>query len=270
MTALYAWPSWLVLVLGILVGVGVACGGQVLVHRFVPDESFNDDNDLNGYISGTIVTLFAVVIGFVTVVVWQQYDAMRDRVAAEASDVAGVWHDAVGLDPRARSAVRRDMLGYVKLMIDEEWPEMRTGGASPKGAALIMDATTDVGGMDANTNKASNAQVTILQLLNDVHAQRDQRLESNHSPAVSGFMWAIMLFGSAAVVAFCYMFGASHRGAHLIMTALVAAVIASMLVLTFELQYPFRGDLRISPVAWTHLRAHIEDMDEHGAPAMRM
>jgi hypothetical protein len=206
----------------------------------------------------------------VTVVVWQQYDSMRDRVAAEASDVAGVWHDAVGLDPRARSAVRRDMLGYVKLMIDEEWPEMRSGGASPKGSGYIMDATTDVGGMNARTNAESNAQVTIVQLLNDVHAQRDQRLEANQSPAISGFMWTIMLFGSLAVVVFCYMFGASHRLAHLIMTGLVAAVIASMLVLTFELQYPFRGDLSISPVAWTQLLAHIQDMDEHGAPAMRM
>ena len=101
-------------------------------------------------------------------------------------------------------------------------------------------------------------------------AQRDQRLESNHSPAVSGFMWAIMLFGSAAVVVFCYMFGASHRGAHLIMTALVAAVIASMLVLTFELQYPFRGDLGIASTSWTALHDHIVDMDEHGVPAMRM
>ena len=166
MSALYALPSWLVLLVGVVVAVGLACGGQLLVHRFVADANFLDDNDLNGYISGTIVTLFAVLIGFVTVVVWQQYDAMRDRVAAEASDVAGVWHDAVGLDPRARSAVRRDMLGYVKLMIGEEWPEMRSGSSSPKGAAYIMDATTDVGGMDAKTNKESNAQVAILQLLN--------------------------------------------------------------------------------------------------------
>src|SRR5580704_7701520 len=99
MTALYWLPSWLLLVLGVGLAVVLACGGQLLVHRYVADANFLDDNDLNGYISGTIVTLFAVLIGFVTVVVWQQYDSMRDRVAAEASDVAGIWHDAVGLNP---------------------------------------------------------------------------------------------------------------------------------------------------------------------------
>jgi hypothetical protein len=270
-TALYWLPSWLVLVLGVGLAVALSCGGQLLVHRFVADANFLDDNDLNGYISGTIVTLFAVLIGFVTVVVWQQYDSMRDRVAAEASDVAGVWHDAVGLDPRARTAVRKDMLGYVKLMIDQEWPQMRsTGHVGPQGSAYIMDATTDVGGMDAKTNTQSNAQVTIIGLLNGLHAERDQRLEANQSPAVSGFMWAIMLFGSFAVVVFCYMFGASHRITHLIMTGLVAGVIASMLILTFELQYPFRGDNGISPAVWTGLLAHIQDMDEHGSPEMRM
>jgi hypothetical protein len=270
MTALYALPSSVVLILGVALAVALACGGQLLVHRFIADANFLDDNDLNGYISGTIVTLFAVLIGFVTVVVWQQYDSMRDRVAAEASDVAGVWHDAVGLDPRARSAVRKDMLGYVKLMINEEWPAMRSGHVGPQGAAYIMDATTDVGGMNAKTNTESNAQVIIIGLLNELHAERDQRLEANQSPAVSGFMWAIMLFGSFAVVVFCYMFGASHRATHLIMTGLVAGVIASMLILSFELQYPFRGDNGISPAVWTGLLAHIQDMDEHGSPAMRM
>jgi hypothetical protein len=270
MPALYAMPSPVVLFFGVVLAVGLACGGQLLVHRVVPDATFLDDNDLNGYISGTIVTLFAVLIGFVTVVVWQQYDAMRDRVAAEASDVAAIWHDAVGLNPRARSAVRKDMLGYVDLMIHVEWPEMRTGASSPKGAAYIMDATTDVGGMDAKTNTESNAQVTILGLLNGLHAQRDQRLEANQSPAVSGFMWAIMLFGACAVVGFCYMFGASHRTTHLVMTGLVSGVVASMLILTFELQYPFRGDLGVSPAVWTSLHDHIEDMDAHGMPAMRM
>jgi hypothetical protein len=270
MSALYWLPSWVVLIVGVVAAVAAACGGQLLVHRFVADSKFLDDNDLNGYISGTIVTLFAVLIGFVTVVVWQQYDSMRDRVAVEASDVAGVWHDAVGLDPRARSAVRRDMLGYVNLMIHDEWPEMRWGGSSPKGAAYIMDATTVVGGMNAKTNTQSNAQVTIVGLLNGLHAQREQRLQANHSPAVSGFMWGIMLFGSLAVVVFCYMFGAAHRETHLVMTGLVAGVIASMLILTFELQYPFRGDLGISPTVWVGLLDHIRDMDEHGAPAMRM
>lgn len=270
MTALYWLPSWLLLVLGVGLAVVLACGGQLLVHRYVADANFLDDNDLNGYISGTIVTLFAVLIGFVTVVVWQQYDSMRDRVAAEASDVAGIWHDAVGLDPAARTAVRKDMLGYVKLMIDHEWPAMHTGHVGPQGSAYIMDATTDVGGMNAKTNTASNAQVTIIGLLNNLHAERDQRLEANEAPAVSGFMWAIMLFGSFAVVVFCYMFGASHRLTHLIMTGLVAGVIASMLVLTFALQYPFRGDMGIQPTVWIGLLAHIVDMDEHGSAAMRM
>ena len=269
MPALYAMPSSLVLLLAVIVAVALACGGQLLVHRLVGNAHFLDDNDLNGYISGTIVTLFAVLIGFVTVIVWQQYDSMRDRVAAEASDVAAVWHDAVGLPPQARRAVRRDMLAYVDLMIGVEWPAMRSGGASPKGAAYIMDATTDVGGMDAKTNTESNAQAAIIGLLNGLHAQRDQRLEANVSPAVSPFMWTIMLFGAAVVIVFCYMFGASHRTTHLVMTGLVAAVTASMLVLTFELQYPFRGDLGISPSVWTALRAHIEDMDAH-MPAMRM
>jgi uncharacterized membrane protein YjfL (UPF0719 family) len=270
MQALYSLPASVLLVLALVVAVALACGGQLLLHHVVKDSSFLDDNDLTGYISGVVVTLYAVLIGFVTVVVWEQYNTTRDRAAAEASYAASVWHDAVGLDPGARSAVRKDMLAYVNLMIDAEWPQMRSGGFSPRGGALIMDATTRVGTMKADDNTKSNAQAATLQLLNGLHTERDQRLEASESPAVSGFMWSIMLLGAVVVVIFCYMFGASHRAAHLIMTGSVAAVIASMLVLSFELQFPFRGQLGISPHVWTSLLEHIRDMDAHGSPQMRM
>ena len=43
-----------------------------------------------------------------------------------------------------------------------------------------------------------------------------------------------------------------------------------MLILTFELQYPFRGDLGISPTVWTGLRDTSRTWTQHGTPAMRM
>jgi hypothetical protein len=38
-------------------------------------------------------------------------------------------------------------------------------------------------------------------------------------------------------------------------------MIASMLVLLFELQYPFRSDIGIGPELWQGAVAHIKQMD---------
>jgi hypothetical protein len=54
------------------------------------------------------------------------------------------------------------------------------------------------------------------------------------------------------------------------MTSTVALVVAATLVLLFELQYPFRSNIGISPDAWHGLIAHIHLMETGGQPAMRL
>jgi hypothetical protein len=47
---------------------------------------------------------------------------------------------------------------------------------------------------------------------------------------------------------------------HLLMTSTVTTIIVSTLVLLFELQYPFRSDVGISPDAWMGAVDHIHQM----------
>lgn len=54
------------------------------------------------------------------------------------------------------------------------------------------------------------------------------------------------------------------------MTASVAVLIASMLVLVFELEYPFRSDLGIDAAPWLGFQAHVHLMQDRGSAAMRM
>jgi hypothetical protein len=57
---------------------------------------------------------------------------------------------------------------------------------------------------------------------------------------------------------------------HLLMTAAVAIVVVSVLVLLFELQYPFRSGLGIPPDAWDSFIEHIHLMQNSGQMDMRM
>jgi hypothetical protein len=267
-TALYAVPSFCVLVGTIALAVALAAGGQILVHRHFKASDFVRQNEVAGFIIAVVGTLYAVVLGFVTIVVWQQYEGARDRVSVEAASVADAWHNAVGLPPAVRSRVRRDMLEYAATMKTQEWPLMRSGGMSPRGDELIMDATSTVGLLVPANAGQSNAQSATLKLLSDLHEMRQRRLGGNESP-VSGFQWAVLLIGAAMVIGFCYLFGMGNERVHVLMTSSVAVIVATMFTLVFELQYPFRSDLGITPAAWTGVMRHIDAMDM-GPPGMRM
>jgi len=125
--------------------VGLACGGQCSCTGSFADANFLDDNDLNGYISGTIVTLFAVLIGIRDGRRVAAVHGMRDRVAAEAPTLP-VSGTIASPHPRARSAVRKDML--LRQADDRRGVarDAQDGTREPQGSAYIMDATTDVGG----------------------------------------------------------------------------------------------------------------------------
>jgi hypothetical protein len=54
------------------------------------------------------------------------------------------------------------------------------------------------------------------------------------------------------------------------MTSTVVTMIVSILVLLFELQYPFRSDVGIGPQAWQGALAHLHQMQSGEMKGMRM
>jgi len=100
--------------------------------------------------------------------------------------------------------------------------------------------------MNAKTNTESNAQVTIVGLLNGLHAERDQRLEANDSPRLGVHVvdHAVRLVRGCGLLLHVRCLASRDAPDH---DGPRGGVIASMLILTFELQYPFRGDNGISP-----------------------
>jgi len=87
-------------------------------------------------------------------------------------------------------------------------------------------------------------------------------------PAAALFLIGIAL--AILVVGFCYLFGMANARTHLMMTSAVAVIVASMFVLIFELQLPFRGDRGIAPTSWSGFLAHVRLMDMAGPNDMRM
>jgi hypothetical protein len=266
--SLYAVPPFLLLAVALVAAPLVACGGQWFVRSRLDLRKFLVDNDVAGFIIAVVGTLYAVVLGFMTVQVWEHYETARVHVFAESASAADVWHNAVGLPSDLRNRLRSDMLAYARTMIDDEWPAMRYGSFSVRGDELIMDAATSVGQFVPHDAGQSNAQAAIVGRLNDLHDERADRMAAN-AEAVSGFQWLVLWIGAAVVLAFCYIFSASHFKAHMVMTGSVAILIATTFVLLFELQYPFRSQLGIAPDAWEGLVTHIHTMDRMPGP-MRM
>lgn len=249
LTSLYAIPSWLMLVLAIAVGSTLACAGQIAVRRAFPRVDFAKHNDVGGIVLGVVGGLFGVTLAFIIAIVWQEFDGTSQRVAIESGAATDLWHVASGLPAPDGPRLRRDVVGYARLMIAKEWPAMRAGGSSPEAERLLTNMFEGTARIRPSGAGAANAQSAALQYLGVLHDARHHRLDDNAS-GVSSFEWVILLIGAFAVVGLCYMVGLPDLRTQLVMTGAVAAMIAAMFVLIFELDYPFRGDISIGPSGW--------------------
>lgn len=267
--ALYHVPSPLLLAAFLVAAVAFVCTAQWSVHRRFHATDFEQHNQVGGFIITIAGTLYAVVLGFLTVVVWQQYQSSADRVASEAAAVSDAWHTAVGFPRPVRTQLRRDMSAYANDMLHSEWPLMRKGRFSIEGDRLIMDMTGIAGSYVPKNPAESNAQSTTMQSLVELHDARLRRLSANET-GMTWLEWTMLGIGAGVVIGFCFLFGMRNSRTHLIMTSSVTVLVVTMIVMIFELQYPFRGDLGIPPDAWTGLLRHIHYMDVSSPPNMRM
>lgn len=269
MNFLYSIPPVLLLFSVILAALTFGVGGQAYVHRRFREHDFAPHNEVGGFIIAVVGALYAVLLGFLTVAAWQHFSEARELVALESASAADAWHAAVGLPPAARSRVRSDMLAYTNAMIAHDWPDMRVGHVHPLADIIVMDAIGAAGNFVPKNVRESNAQNATLQELETLHDYRQRRIFSSLN-GVSWFAWVILLIGALCIICFCWLFGSTNPRAHLLMTSAVAVIVASTLVLLFELQYPFRSPVGIGPDAWQATIDHIRLMQTGGQASMRM
>ena len=131
MIFLYDIPAVLLLLVVLALFVTLAGVGQIYVHRRFRSRDFIAHNEVGGILIAVSGTLYAVVLGFLTVVVWQHYNAARDLVVQESDAAIDAWHVSVGLPSATRERVRNDMVAYAKVMIGSEWPRSRRLRAIP-------------------------------------------------------------------------------------------------------------------------------------------
>ncbi|HEY5427163.1 MAG TPA: DUF4239 domain-containing protein [Candidatus Tumulicola sp.] len=253
MVWVYTIPAWLFF-LSVPIAAALLSGGGLLAFRhFVKQSDELTHNDVAGPIIGTVGTILAVILSFLLVTVWQEYDGSAGNVAREASAVADLYHLAANLPNPVAQRLRATLRLYVDAVVTDEWPAMR-GGRSSAVARNAALATLDI---VARYQPRSVSQQAIQQsafgLISTFQDARRDRLFANQQ-GIPAFFWVGDLLLALVTIGFCYIFRVRSQVAHLVMTVALSTVIATIFVLIALFDYPFRGDTQISPAVFVQLQ----------------
>lgn len=87
-----------------------------------------------------------------------------------------------------------------------------------------------------------------------------QRIASNET-GIPLAQWLALFIGAAIVVGLAALFGLRHWWPRYVVTSAISVLIASLLVVTFELQFPFRQQ-DTACKTFSRLENHIEQMEK--------
>lgn len=242
----------------------VVAGGFVALHAYLqrrlPTDVLRRHNDVAGYLFSAVGVLYAVVLGFVVVVVWQKYDGAVSNVENEVNAVGNLYHAVDGYPAQVRTQIRGDLRTYIGQVIQVEWPVMSHDQEVPLNANAILERVAE----RVNTFSPSNLkefaaqQAAIADMGRLFDARRARLIET--VPAVPSVLWFALIAGALAMVAFCYIFGVENRPAQLVMTAILVGLIGILFVVINEFSTPFSGSVRISPEGWEYLQQRLSDI----------
>ena len=120
-------PLWL-LVLGVVAVLEIFSVGLMLVSRRKWGiDRLKLNNEVAGFKFSVIGVLYAVLLAFVVIAVWENYNATDTAIRNEAKAVGDLTQLSYALPEQEGSAIRASLSDYVKDVRKTEWGTMALG-----------------------------------------------------------------------------------------------------------------------------------------------
>jgi hypothetical protein len=255
---LYSHPTWEVGLVVIGIWTGLALAGLWIFERLVDLKTRQKDTDTVGLTFAIVAVVYAVLIAFIVVDVFETSAKGEQIATAEANKLSNLMLDSSGLPPQVAEGVRSDLDQYIDIVVKSEWPSQRAGKLSDAvfepGWTVLAHLSTRLAVFEPTTMGQNVNKGEMLHTINDLIKARRSRIlaAGEHLPLV---VWQILLLAGAVAVGYTYLFGAHSFGIHMAITGLISATIALVFVLIIALDYPFRGEVSVGDEAFVNVKA---------------
>jgi hypothetical protein len=231
--------------------------GLMLVTRTVFGVSrLSENNEIAGFKFAVVGVLYAVLLAFVVIAVWEEYRSTEAAVRNEAKAAVDLHRVAYGLPVEGGAEIRQRLITYTDHVRKFEWETMARGMPS-SDAASDLDALSrtifDIQPQGWREFALYQHALGLLAILTD---NRNERLDSSDG-SVPGLLWFVLIVGGLVTLGYPAFFGATNRMAQTLMTATLAILVALALLLALALDYPFTGDVKISVLPFAQALAQM-------------
>ena len=263
----FALNNWIVeapttLAVGAVVGLfgALSVSGLALLHLAVPHSIRRAHNEVVGFILAVIGVIYAVLLAFIAVAVWEDFGKADALVQTEANLVGNLYRDTVGLPDPLSTGLRHTLFVYAETVVQDEWPALAAGRIEDAAGWQLLDRFHLSLAQSRLSDPALQAiETEMLRSLNALYDARRGRFHAA-GEGLPPILWWNLIAGAALTILFSYLFGVPNLAMHMVMVAMLGASIALVLSLIILLDNPFRGQNHVSAAPFERLVRTVEVM----------
>jgi hypothetical protein len=227
----------------------LAVGGALLVRRKIGVETLASHNDVAGFIYAVVGVVYAVLIGFTAIIVWEQFQGAQEVGEREANKLADLYRNAKVFPPQVRDEIHTRLRAYGHAVVEKEWPAMADHKASPEAWSAFDQLWESYYSFQPQGDHQVAWYTESIARMNELGDFRRRRLLSAES-GIPPVMWFVLLGAGAIVIGFAFLFGTRNTWAHVLMIAGLALTIGVVLLSIVALEHPYSGITRVRPEAF--------------------
>jgi hypothetical protein len=237
------WITALVLTVGATI---YSVGLMLITRRAFGVDRLKLNNEVAGFKFAVVGVLYAVLLAFVVIAVWEDFRKTEEAVRDEAKAAVDLHRVTFALPIEGGAEIRTHLLDYANDVREHEWPTMAVGEPSDivvKDLDQLSRAIFDVQPHSWQELALYQDSLRLLAVMTD---NRNERLDSS-AGSMPRVLWFVLIIGGLITLGYPAFFGSTNLLAQILMTGALAALVALAMLLGVAFDYPFTGEVHISP-----------------------
>jgi len=240
-------PAWLLSTTLVFIALGISAALVITVRKIWPRPPLEGvEVRAASAIFSVLGALLSLLLAFVVVTVWQNFEEQKRRTVREAVELANLYRDAGSLDESSMKHIRTLVTIYTQAIINDSFGLNNGEGQESKKSAIAFNKLYDaVMHQDPRDSREEIVVSGMMRTIHEVAAFRRLRVLSGTSGLPRPF-WTVLIVGAFAVLMFSSVFRIGAIRTQFLLTGLLAGFFALILSLVILLMYPYRSSIGIS------------------------
>lgn len=229
-------PTWLLCLLVILIALTLVMTGLFIFRKNINHDILKQNHDVAGIMFGAVGLIYSLILAFVIVAVWNDYEAANDLVAHEADDLSSIQQYSSELPDSLSVPIKQAVKDFSQTLVENQWGIVKQ--ATPNQVFRKLRHTL------FKMHPSKESQQKVLNLVDDqIKDALDTRrqLFGYRQARVPALVWLVLLTGTSLTIFCSFLFFVQPPQMHYLFVALLTCMISMSLFLVYMLDNPFVG-----------------------------